>query len=82
MTTPPAKLVINHLAEIWLSPAADIYLAVPNGNLTFFAMVTDKVCLPNAYPKFIWEKLGWTKLDDLEAKNDNPQVEVPGAITP
>jgi hypothetical protein len=65
---PLQTIEISEFVEVWLSPEADLYLAIPNGNLTFYCMYSDTQPYPNAYPKFVWEKLGWSKLDDFKAK--------------
>lgn len=59
---------VAHLAEWWMDREAEIHLAIPNGDLTFYAMVImDKdgeliSSYPSAYPFFVWEKLGWERL--------------------
>jgi len=67
METQKGIDVAQH-SEWWLSPEGDIFLAIPNGDLTFFTMsiFDDKgsivKMMPNAYPLFVWERLGWERL--------------------
>lgn len=50
-------------AEWWIDPNGVIHLALPNDVDGVFVQMHDGTrAAPNAYPRFVWEKLRWRRL--------------------
>lgn len=55
---------ISKDAEWWVGPEGEICIGFPHQANTHFMEMFDGVqSLPNAYPRFVWEKMGWKMLD-------------------
>lgn len=51
----------------WIDRTGNVYMSLPNDEAAHFLSMTDgETFYPSAYPKHIWERLGWECLGPVE----------------